>query len=85
MDYFLYYVRKNNEKLGENNESVIENILDNYFGSLAFFFTLACFCLVGIRLKTDTLRFIPLEIILVWELVSERDGQLSKSNRVCEL
>ena len=40
------------------------------------------FCLVGIRLKQDTLRSLPLDTILEWKLVLERDGQLVKNLNV---
>ena len=36
------------------------------------------FGLVGVRLKRDPLRLLPLETILEWELVPEKDGQLGK-------
>ena len=40
------------------------------------------FCLVGVRLKRDTLRLLPLETILEWELIPEKDGQLGKNNNI---
>ena len=40
------------------------------------------FCLVGVRLKRDTLRLLPLETCLERELVLERDYQLGKLNNI---
>ena len=40
------------------------------------------FCLVGVRLKRDTLRLLPFETILEWGLVSESEGQLGKNTNV---
>ena len=38
------------------------------------------FCLVDVRLKQDTLRLIPLETILEWELTLVKDDQLVRND-----
>ena len=45
-------------------------------------FCVSYFCLVDVRLKQDTLRLLPLETILEWELASVKDGQLVGNNHV---
>ena len=47
-----------------------------------YFFYVSYFCLVGIRLKQETLRLIPLETILEWDLAFVKDAQLVRNNNV---
>ena len=47
-----------------------------------YIFYVSYFSLVNIRLKQDTLRLIPLETILEWELALVNDGQLLRNNNV---
>ena len=44
------------------------------------YFYVSYFCLVDVRLKQDTLRLIPLETILEWELALVEDSQLVRNN-----
>ena len=46
------------------------------------FIYVSYFCLVDIRLKQDTLRLIPLETILEWDLALVKDAQLVRNNNV---
>ena len=45
-------------------------------------FFVTYFCLVGVRLKQDTLISLPLETILEWELVLGKGGQLDRNSNV---
>ena len=45
-------------------------------------FYVSYFCLIDIRLKQDTLRLIPLETIIVWDLALVKDAQLVRNNDV---
>ena len=47
-----------------------------------YFFYVSYFYLVDIRLKQDTLRLIPLETILEWDLALVKDAQLVRNNNV---
>ena len=53
-----------------------------YLVDLCVNFYVTYFCLVGVRLKRDTLRSLPLETIIEWELVLGKDGQLVRNNNV---
>ena len=53
-----------------------------YLLNVCVFFYVSYFCLVDVRLKQDTLRLIPLETILEWELALVKDCQLVRNNNV---
>ena len=53
-----------------------------YLVTLCVNFYVTYLFLVGVRLKWDTLRSLPLEPILEWELIIGKDGQLVRNNSV---
>ena len=79
-------VKKNKEGTSEEVSEISAELSISthmkYLVNVCKYFYVTYFCLVDVRLKRNTLRSLPLEIILDWELVLGKDGQLVRNNNV---